>query len=323
MEHRPFFNRNLISLVTALSFVAMSLSGIAAFIVPQGKVAYWTNWSFLGLSKTEWGNIHITTSVLFLIAGVWHTWYNWIPLMQYLKGIPGRVAASRRDLSVAILVTVFFAAGAVFRTPPLDQILIFNNWIKESWVRTPADDPPFGHAELLSLKGFCRKMYIDTPQAMAELRRAGLTVADENGTLEQIARKNGVTPAAVYQHIKKLEHPENSPLLAAAPVTVPVSRDTVREGRTAARVPATVAAAADIPRYTGDLVVERFEGKGIGKKRLDAICAELKLDCGAIRRKLAAKNVTVLDDETFKEAATRQGIVPIELLKIILDGEPI
>lgn len=34
MEDRPFINRILISLITALSFVAMSLSGIAAFIVP-------------------------------------------------------------------------------------------------------------------------------------------------------------------------------------------------------------------------------------------------------------------------------------------------
>ncbi len=43
MESRPIINRVLVSLITALSFVAMSLSGIAAFIVPQGKVAYWTN----------------------------------------------------------------------------------------------------------------------------------------------------------------------------------------------------------------------------------------------------------------------------------------
>ena len=196
MEDRPVINRILISLVTALSFVAMSLSGIAAFIVPQGRVAFWTNWTFLGLSKTQWGNIHITTSVLFLIAGIWHTCYNWTALMQYLRGIPGRMTASWRDLAIAALVTAFFTVGAVTRTPPINYILNFNNWIKESWVKTPADDPPFGHAELLSLKGFCKKMYIDTGEALRELHQAGLSISDENATIEQIARGNSMTPAA-------------------------------------------------------------------------------------------------------------------------------
>lgn len=327
MEERPFINRVLISLVTALSFVAMSLSGIAAFIVPQGKVAYWTNWTFIGLSKTEWGNIHITTSVLFLVAGIWHTWYNWTPLMQYLKGVPGRMSASWRDLAIAVLITVFFAVGAVTRTPPLNYILNFNNWIKESWVRTPADDPPFGHAELLSLKGFCKKMYIETGEALQELRQAGLTVTDENSTIEQIARTNRLTPAGVYQLIKKLEKPDMPQQSAVQqPTATPAARNEQKPA-----MPKTVKAddkqppskSPDLPRYTGDVVIERFEGKGIGKKTLPLICQELNLDCTRIKEKLAAGKMTIKDDETLKEAATRMGIVPIEVLKTILVGEPI
>lgn len=326
MEDRPFINRILISLVTAFSFVAMSLSGIAAFIVPQGKVAFWTNWTFLGLSKTQWGNIHITTSVLFLIAGIWHTWYNWTPLMQYLRGVPGRMAASWRDLAVATLITVFFAVGAVTRTPPLNYILNFNDWIKESWVRTPADDPPFGHAEMLSLKGFCKKMYIDTGEALLELRHAGLAVPDENSTVEQIARMNKMTPASLYQIIKKLERPESpipSALTIPAPAVrqdVPVDKSVVKN-RTA--TPHVINTTSEPPRYTGDLVVERFEGKGIGKKSLSDICQELNLDSTKVKQKLATKHLSIKDDETLKDAATRMGIVPIELLKTILIGEPI
>ncbi|GEM_PF-266580 len=327
MKERPLINRVLISLVTALSFVAMSLSGIAAFIMPEGKVAYWINWTFIGLSKSEWGNIHITTSVLFLIAGIWHIWYNWTHLMQYLKGIPGRVSASWRDLSIAVLVTLFFSAGAVTRTPPLNYILTFNNWIKESWVRTPADNPPFGHAELLSLKGFCKKMYIESEEALQELRQAGLTVTDENSTIEQIARTNRLTPAGVYQLIKKLEKPD-------IPQQSAVQQATVMPAARAEQKPAlqkeikaderrTHSKAIDLPRYTGDDVIERFEGKGIGKKTLSLICKELNLDCTRVKEKLAAVKMTIKDDETLKEAATRMGIVPIELFKTILVGEPI
>jgi hypothetical protein len=329
MEERPFINRILISLITALSFVAMSLSGIAAFIVPQGRVAFWTNWTFLGLSKAQWGNIHITTSVLFLIAGIWHTCYNWTPLMQYLRGIPGRMTASWRDLGIATLVTAFFTVGAVTKTPPLNYILNFNNWIKESWVKTPADDPPFGHAELLSLKGFCKKMYIDPGEALRELHQAGLVVADENLTVEQIARTNRLTPANVYQVIKKLERPDTVNVTSTAPASVPqpVKSSASTGGQPAQKqaknnVSPTVAA-PEPPRYTGDMVVERFEGKGIGKKTLAGICQELNLDCTKVKQKLDAKKMLPKDDETLKDAATRMGIVPIELLKVVLVGEVI
>jgi hypothetical protein len=326
LEDRPFINRILISLVTALSFVAMSLSGIAAFIVPQGKVAFWTNWTFLGLSKTQWGNIHITTSVLFLIAGIWHTCYNWTPLTQYLKGIPGRMTASWRDLAIATLVTVFFTVGAVTKTPPLNYILNFNNWIKESWIRTPADDPPFGHAELLSLKGFCKKMYIDTTEALHELRQAGITVSDENLTVEQIARANRMTPATLYQVIKKLERPDQ-PATVAAVSTPPVVAGqappavTKVSARTSG-APVAPKETAGPPTYTGDMVVEKFEGKGIGRKNLSGICQELNLDCARVKQKLSGRQMTVKDDETLKDAASRLGVVPIELLKTILVGEP-
>jgi hypothetical protein len=329
MEDRPFINRVLISLVTGLSFVTMSLSGIAAFIVPQGKVAYWTNWTFLGLSKTQWGNIHITTSVLFLIAGIWHTCYNWTPLMQYLRGVPGRMTASRRDLGIAALVTAFFTVGAVTKTPPLNYILNFNNWIKESWVRTPADDPPFGHAELLSLKGFCKKMYIDTGEALRELRQSGLNVIDENSTVDQIARANRMTPAGVYQLIKKLEQPDTVNATSTAPASVPqpvkspVSSGGQPAQKEAKKNVSPTVAAPEPPRYTGDMVVERFEGKGIGKKTLAGICQELNLDCTRIKQKLDAKKMLPKDDETLKEAAARMGVMPIELLKVVLVGEVI
>lgn len=327
MEARPFINRILISLVTALSFVAMSLSGIAAFVVPQGRVAYWTNWTFLGLSKTQWGNIHITTSVLFLIAGIWHTWYNWTPLIQYLRGIPDRMTASWRDLVIASLVTVFFTVGAVTKTPPLNYILNFNNWIKESWVKTPADDPPFGHAELLSLKGFCKKMYIDSGEAIRELRQAGLSVTDENITVEQIARMNRLTPANVYQVIKKLERPEASQPVAMLSVSTALADKpapaVVRVAKGKPEISPSIKEAVGPPCYTGDIVVERFEGKGIGRKGLAAICQELNLDCARVKQKLIAKQMAIKEDEFLKDAATRLGVVPIELLKIILVGEPI
>jgi len=157
--------------------------------------------------------------------------------MQYLKGVPGRMSASWRDLAIAFLVTVFFTVGAVTKTPPLNYILNFNNWIKDSWVKTPADEPPFGHAELLSLKGFCKKMYIDSGEALGELRQAGISVSDENMTVEQIALTNIITPAKVYQIIKKLERPEvpTAAVATAIPALSQVTEKSVSAVPNAAR----------------------------------------------------------------------------------------
>jgi hypothetical protein len=207
MTATPFRKRVLISLITASSFVAMSLSGIAVFIAPQRNVAYWTDWTFLEISKTQWGNIHILTGALFLIAGICHICCNRTSLAQYLKGIPGCMTAGWRELTIAVLITAVFSVGAITKAPPFNYILYVNAWVKGSWVGTPADGPPFSGAELLSLKDFCAKMSIESGAALRELRQAGLAVYDEKTTVAHIARANRMSPSMVYLIIRKLERP--------------------------------------------------------------------------------------------------------------------
>ena len=239
MNNRPLINRTLISLLTALGFLAMSFSGIVAFIVPR-RVAFWTQWSFLGLSKPQWDNIHISSSLLFLIAGMLHTCYNWAPLMQYLRGIRGRASANRRDLGIALLVVLFFTVGAVIKAPPLNYFLKFYSWVQDSWVQTPVGNPSFSYAG-----------------------------------------RTGQSPAQL------------------------------------------IATDQESSRYTGDIVVKRLRGNGLGNKTLSAICREFNLNCSAIKQKLATKKIAINDDVTIKAVAAQMGIAPIELLKAIVEGEPI
>ena len=77
-------NKPFISILTLLGFLTMSITGLVLILVPQGRIAYWTDWHFLGLTKTQWGDIHITTSLLFLVAGIYHTYYNWRSLVNYI-----------------------------------------------------------------------------------------------------------------------------------------------------------------------------------------------------------------------------------------------
>jgi len=54
-----------------LAFIGMAVTSLILFIVPQGRVAYWADWRLLGLSKTDWGNIHINLGLLFLRFCFW------------------------------------------------------------------------------------------------------------------------------------------------------------------------------------------------------------------------------------------------------------
>jgi cytochrome b subunit of formate dehydrogenase len=77
--------KKVISLTLAFSFLVMSITGIMLYIVPKGKIAYWANWEMFGLTKNQYGDIHITSMLLFLVVTIWHIYYNWKPLMSYLK----------------------------------------------------------------------------------------------------------------------------------------------------------------------------------------------------------------------------------------------
>ena len=61
--------RKITSLTASLSFVLMVATSVILYIVPQGRVAYWADWRLWGLTKTQWGEIHINVGLLFLLSG--------------------------------------------------------------------------------------------------------------------------------------------------------------------------------------------------------------------------------------------------------------
>lgn len=82
--------RKITSLTATLAFILMVTTSIILYVVPQGRVAYWADWRMGGLSKAQWGDIHINVGLLFLLALGLHIYYNWKPLMANLKTGPGR-----------------------------------------------------------------------------------------------------------------------------------------------------------------------------------------------------------------------------------------
>ena len=76
-------------------------------------------------------------------------------------------------------------------------------------------------------------------------------------------------------------------------------------------------------RYTEEEVSTLYEGKGVGKKTLAQVCKENGLDVAAIKSKLAKQKIQMKEDETLLTAAQRVSKSPIDIVKMILVGEPV
>lgn len=280
--------RGLVSFLTLFGFLVMSLTGLVLFIMPEGRVAYWILWEFAGLSKTDWGNIHILSSILFIVAGAFHIYFNWKPLLRYFKDKIRSGIHLRRELLIAALLSLFIIVCSIRPFPPLSYILEFNDWMKGIWVEADDYEPPFGHAELMPLGSFCRKMDIDPDAAALELRNSGVKFSSKKETLEEIARLNATSPMDIYLLIKKLE-----------PAPVPEKLES----------------------YTPESVEIEFSGTGIGNRTIRSTCDKVGLDPGLAVSRLNSAGLSGDLDRTVKAAAEESGTQPIEILKILLiDG---
>ena len=310
MSTKALHGKGFASLLTTFSFIVMSLSGILLFIVPQGRIAEWTEWRMLGLAKSQWGDIHITTSLMFLIAGAYHIALNWRTLVNYFTTKREKGLMMQRELAISGVVTVFCIAGAVYQVPPLSYVLTLNNTIKQAWIVDKDHEPPMGHAELLTMPSFTKKLQMDMGQVTAVLQQNGITFNDTE-SLAVIAKRHGTSPVKLYQMIKPLEGSTSGMVTAAA---APAE---------AVKASLQTATPATQPVYTDELVDEKFEGRGMGRKTLAMLSEEIGFDLAKAKKKLAARNVSMKDDETLKDAANKAGTAPMEILKVILVGEPV
>lgn len=279
--------RIIVSLTTAWMFLVMGITGLILFIAPQGRIAYWVDWHFLGLTKTDWGNIHIVACIFFLVGGGWHLYFNWKIFMNHLRDKIAKGLKMRKELFITTALTVFVVVSALFHIPPLGYLINLNDTIKSSWIESPDYEPPFGHAELLSLKRFCKKTNIDLKKATQALQQAKLKFSSPSETLEDIAKSNGISPKDVFAVIEDLQE-------------IPFRKKNTQS------------------KLTKDDVFDHFEGTGIGKMSVKAACEMAGDELSACLSRLGRAGVNVEMDDNMKQAADRASMRPIEVLQVML-----
>lgn len=277
--------RGLTSFFTLFGFLIMSVTGLVLYIVPAGRVAYWITWELIGLTKTDWGNIHILSSILFIVAGIFHTYFNWKPLMNYFKSRITQKIKLRRELIISTAISLWIIISSIWPFPPLSYLLDFNEWIKVTWIVHDEYEPPFGHAELLSLKVFTKKMNIDLVKAVQELKANGIAFDSAEEILEDIGKANDISPMNIYFFIKKFE-----------PAPKPEKLNT----------------------YTPESIEVEFSGTGFGNKTIGSICESLGLDTLVAVERLTSAGLPANMDQTMKATAERAHTESIEVMKVIL-----
>lgn len=98
--------RKITSLTALLAFLVMLLTSVVLYVVPQGRVAYWADWRLWGLTKTDWGNLHIVLGFLFLITLGLHIYDNWKPMISYLKNKLKQIKVFTPEFNIALAITV-------------------------------------------------------------------------------------------------------------------------------------------------------------------------------------------------------------------------
>ena len=270
--------RRLTSLTALLTFAVLVTSGAVLFLTPQGRVAYWSEWRLWGLTKEAWGAMHILLSLLFLVAGVVHIFLNWTAILTYLRDRSRKLKVITPESVASVLLTGLFTAGSLLGWPPFRWVMDLNTYAKDQGSKAYGE-PPYGHAEQSTLQSFAQKTGLDLERAQALLRERGIVFQGAGERLQDIAKRNHLTPQQVYLAMKAAE-------IAKAPVV---------------GLPEEVA-------------------PGLGRKTLDELCKDYKLDLSRVRTLLEAKNLKVKTDQPFRALAEANGLGPHELYALIREG---
>lgn len=195
--------RKTTSILLVLSGFIELITSIFLYVAPMGRIAYWHDYQFLWLDKKQWRDIHITVGTLFLFTAFIHIYLNWRPILAYLKNKSNQLTIFNKNFTIALLITLYFMIGTLFSLPPMGQVIQLGKHLTVQ-ANNKYAEPPFHHAERVSLQKFCKKMGISQEDTMKLLRTAGIVVGGFDENIGNIAKKNNRSPHQLYEIVKPI-----------------------------------------------------------------------------------------------------------------------
>ena len=286
-ETKKKFNwRSYVSVLTALSFIGMAFTGIILFYVPPGRVANWTGWTMLALTKHQWIGLHDWFSIIFVFASVFHLYLNWKPFVGYFKSNVTRTFGLRAEWTLAMITCIAIFICTLVGIKPFSSLLVWGESIKHSW-DSPRQRAPIPHAELLSLTELAKQTPdVDLETMLSNLKTKGIEVESSDVVLGKLAEAYDMTPAGLYD--------------IALGQAASDKGGGGRHGQ----------AGADGGHGGGS-------GQGFGRMILKQYCEQMDLDLNTAVKKLKEAGFVVGANMTIRDIADSTGAHPSEIHTIL------
>lgn len=197
---RKFNWRSFVSLYMTWSGIMVAISGIILYIAPAGRIANWTHISILGLEKYQWQALHTIFTFLLLIAAGFHIWYNWKPLMAYLKTRIQQKIKLRKELVWSTFAALLLTILILVEVPPFTTVLDFGESVKDGWA-TPQNEPPVPHAEEMSIEELAGVLQKQSSDLLVALDAHGIKAQKEE-VVKEIAEQHSTTPSDLFEKMK-------------------------------------------------------------------------------------------------------------------------
>lgn len=274
--------RRLCWLLFAFSLVGVVASSLALFAGPSGDVATWSGWTFLGLSRPRWESLHFGTGLLLALFGA---------LSLALGG--GRVMAGGEDEPdsgpawvTAIVIFVSVLAASALMLPPGGTLVGMSASLK-TWHAKSFGEPPVAGAAGLSPTELAKRLSLDPGKALTNLALHNVRLSSPDATIEEIARQNGLAPAAVYETLRGGREPR-------LPAPEQAQRQPVQAPPPPPQLP------ADPP-------------PGLGRLKLADVCEQYGLSLAKAVETLAKAGIRSSGDQTLRQIAQNNLMLPVEV----------
>jgi len=196
--NKQFNWRAFFSVLMAISFIGMTFTGVILFVAPPGRIANWTGWTLLALTKHQWIGLHDWFSIIFVVASVFHVYLNWNLLVSYFKNKISKAFALRAEWILALVICAAIFLGTLGDVTPFSSLLTWNENIKHSW-DSPRQRAPIPHAELLTLTELAEQVQdVDIETMLTNLKARGIQVESTDVALGKLAEAYNMTPVQLY-----------------------------------------------------------------------------------------------------------------------------
>ncbi len=203
MARGKFNFRVFTSMMLFWTFMCLIVSGTVLYMAPPGRIANWTRWQLLVLTKEQWQAVHILAALAFLVGGLFHLLkFNWKAFIAYLKRKTESRLQFRRELLYSLLLFLGVMAGTIAEQPPFSAVMAGAESLRNSW-EEPATSPPMAHMEELTLRQLEENLQLEPGQIQDLLRAQGIAGAAMEETLKDVAERYDRSPQEVYAQLQQ------------------------------------------------------------------------------------------------------------------------